>query len=131
MSPLRGVEKRVGRAVPREAIREHIVSEQKYRKAHEYPTVLDPHDIRPYATLEQLGQGLRGFRGRGAQNATSALMLARRSSREDLAPAVNLPDDTRLWAALQQAGGGAWGGCVYDTDAILEQLAAGRRRPVA
>ncbi|MHC1767741.1 MAG: YjhG/YagF family D-xylonate dehydratase [Verrucomicrobiia bacterium] len=33
-----------------------------------------------------------------------------------------LPDDTRLWAALQQAGGGTWGGCVYDTEAILRRL---------
>lgn len=33
-----------------------------------------------------------------------------------------LPDDTRLWAALQQAGGGTWGGCVYDTEAILRKL---------
>jgi hypothetical protein len=24
-----------------------------------------------------------------------------------------LPDDTRLWAALQQVSGGTWGGCVY------------------
>jgi hypothetical protein len=33
-----------------------------------------------------------------------------------------LPDDTRLWAALQNVGGGAWGGCVYDTDAIIAAL---------
>jgi putative YjhG/YagF family dehydratase len=33
-----------------------------------------------------------------------------------------LPDDTRLWAALQQAGGGTWGGCVYDVDRIIEKL---------
>ncbi len=33
-----------------------------------------------------------------------------------------LPDDTRLWAALQQVGGGAWGGCVYDVERILEKL---------
>jgi len=30
--------------------------------------------------------------------------------------------DTRLWAALQQAGGGTWGGCVYDVDAIVDRL---------
>ena len=34
----------------------------------------------------------------------------------------NLPDDTRLWAALQQASGGTWAGCVYDTEAILQRL---------
>jgi hypothetical protein len=34
----------------------------------------------------------------------------------------DLPDDTRLWAALQQASGGTWGGCVYDPDRISELL---------
>jgi xylonate dehydratase len=42
-----------------------------------------------------------------------------------LAPDPALPDDTRLWAALQSIGGGSWGGCVYDTDAILRVLQAG------
>ncbi len=37
-----------------------------------------------------------------------------------------LPDDTRLWAALQQIGGGTWGGCVYDVDAIVKALERGR-----
>ena len=55
-----------------------------------------------------------------------AQILAQRSTREDLAPAAQLPEDTKLWAALQQASGGAWGGCVYDSDSILERLAAGR-----
>ena len=39
--------------------------------------------------------------------------------RPDLAPDPALPTETRLWAALQQVSGGTWGGCVYDTDAIL------------
>ena len=51
-----------------------------------------------------------------------ARVLAARSPRPDLAPDPALPDDTRLWAALQQAGGGAWGGCVYDVDAIIRRL---------
>jgi putative YjhG/YagF family dehydratase len=55
-----------------------------------------------------------------------ARILAARPPRPDLAPDPQLPDDTRLWAALQQAGGGTWGGCVYDVDAILELLTAGR-----
>lgn len=38
-----------------------------------------------------------------------------------------LPDDTRLWAALQAVSGGTWGGCVYDVDRILEVLAAGSK----
>lgn len=42
--------------------------------------------------------------------------------RPDMAPHAALPDDTRRWAALQQAGGGTWGGCVYDTDAAIVAL---------
>ncbi len=48
--------------------------------------------------------------------------LSARAQRPDLAPHPDLPDDTRLWAALVQASGGVWGGCVYDTDCILAQL---------
>ncbi len=48
--------------------------------------------------------------------------LERRPPRPDLAPDPDLPDDTRLWAALQQVGGGTWGGCVYDIDAIVTAL---------
>src|ERR1039457_5412388 len=40
--------------------------------------------------------------------------LAARAPRNDLAPHPALPDDTPLWAALVQASGGVWGGCVYD-----------------
>ena len=54
-------------------------------------------------------------------------LLAGRDLRPDLAPEEELPDDTRLWAALQQAGGGTWGGCVYDADEIVKLLDAGRK----
>ncbi len=53
-------------------------------------------------------------------------VLAARQPREDLAPHPDLPDDTRLWAALVQASGGVWGGCVYDADAIFTRLASER-----
>ncbi len=64
--------------------------------------------------------------GHGEETYTSeegAQVLAKRESRPDLAPHPDLPDDTRLWAALQRLGGGAWGGCVYDVDAIVAALA--------
>jgi xylonate dehydratase len=48
--------------------------------------------------------------------------LAGRSPRTDLAQDPALPPATRLWAALQDASGGTWGGCVYDTDAIVARL---------
>jgi putative YjhG/YagF family dehydratase len=53
-----------------------------------------------------------------------ARVLAGRAPRADLAPDPDLPPETRLWAALQQAGGGTWGGCVYDVDAVVGALAA-------
>ena len=51
-------------------------------------------------------------------------ILANRPPHPHLAPNPALPDDTRLWAALQQLGGGTWGGCVYDVDSILFRIAA-------
>jgi putative YjhG/YagF family dehydratase len=53
-------------------------------------------------------------------------ILSRRAMRTDLAANPALPDDTKLWAALQSAGGGAWRGCVYDTERIIAALEAGR-----
>jgi dihydroxyacid dehydratase/phosphogluconate dehydratase len=49
-------------------------------------------------------------------------VLARRLPRTDLAPDPELPEDTRLWAALQRVGGGTWGGCVFDVEAIVNSL---------
>jgi putative YjhG/YagF family dehydratase len=45
--------------------------------------------------------------------------LQAREPHPGLAPHPALPDDTRLWAALQSVSGGSWGGCVYDVEAIL------------
>ena len=51
--------------------------------------------------------------------------LAKRSPRPDLAPDPQLPADTKLWALLQHASGGVWGGCVYDVEAIGKRLGSG------
>lgn len=51
-----------------------------------------------------------------------ARVLASREAHPDLSPDPDLPADTRLWAALQAVGGGTWGGCVYDPDAITAAL---------
>jgi len=57
-----------------------------------------------------------------------AHVLATRPPHPDLRPNPDLPDDTRLWAALQDVGGGTWGGCVYDADAIIERLGTAREQ---
>ena len=48
--------------------------------------------------------------------------LMARKANDKLQPLPNVPDDTRLWAALQNVSGGTWGGCVYDVDAIIAKL---------
>jgi putative YjhG/YagF family dehydratase len=49
-------------------------------------------------------------------------ILTGRAPRPDLRPDPALPEDTRLWAALQRVSGGTWGGCVYDVEAIVGAL---------
>ena len=58
--------------------------------------------------------------------AEGSRILEARESRSDLAADAALPDDTRIWAALQDVSGGTWGGAVYDADSILRTLAAGK-----
>ncbi len=60
-----------------------------------------------------------------ARREAGAELLAGRALHPELSADPRLPGDTRLWAALQAVSGGTWGGCVYDTDRILEVLAAG------
>ena len=67
-------------------------------------------------------EGSLDLLGTDGTEASGSLLLAGRESYPGLAPDPALPDDTRLWAVLQQAGGGTWGGCVYDTDAIAAKL---------
>ena len=54
--------------------------------------------------------------------AGAAELLQRRPPHPDLAPNPELPDDTRLWAALQAASGGTWRGAVYDVERIVAAL---------
>jgi len=70
---------------------------------------------------------LVGVAGKQVGAEGGASILAQRSPHPDLAPAPGLPADTRLWAALQRASGGTWGGCVYDVDSVLDLLEAGRQ----
>src|SRR6267142_6254108 len=77
----------------------------KVRDGDKVQIVIDR--LRLEGSVDLIGSGGRTF---GA--AEGARILAGRDPRPDLAPDPGLPDDTRLWAALQHAGGGAWGGCV-------------------
>ncbi len=73
-----------------------------------------------HGTVNLIGEGVERF-----SEDEGTHLLAEREPRSDLASHPALPADTRLWAALVQASGGVWGGCVYDTDAIVDQLARG------
>ena len=70
-------------------------------------------------TVDLVGEGGETFSAE-----EGARRLRARRPRTDLAPHPQLPDDTRLWAALVHASGGIWGGCVYDADAISMRLTA-------
>lgn len=70
-------------------------------------------------------EGQIDFVGDGKQTVSpdeGAQILASREAAVSLAADPDLPDETRLWAILQKFGGGTWGGCVYDVDAIAAAL---------
>jgi len=70
---------------------------------------------------------LVGESGTAANIEQGDRILSERRPRPDLAPDPSLPNDTRIWAALQDVSGGPWGGAVYDPEAILEVIEAGKR----
>ena len=84
--------------------------------------IIDPNELE--GSLDLIGEGERRF-----SPEEGAEILANRPSRNDLAPDPRLPEDTRLWAALQNAGGGTWSGCVFDVDRIVETLEKGMQAP--
>ncbi len=73
-------------------------------------------------SVDLVGDGTREF---DVEEGTQ--VLQQRETRAGLQPDTDLPQDTRLWAALQNASGGTWGGCVYDVDRILDVLTAGEK----
>jgi len=68
-------------------------------------------------SINFVGDGEREF-----SSEEGAIILAERTPDGSLSADPDLPDDTRLWALLQKFGGGTWGGCVYDVDAIEQAL---------
>jgi len=90
--------------------------------------VLDGDIIRIHLALKR-NEGRVDLVGEGGRRFTpeeGERILTARDSRPDLTPHAALPADTRLWAALQLAGGGTWAGCVYDPERIIAMLEAGR-----
>ena len=82
--------------------------------------------VRLEGTIDMVGEdGIEFGPVRGAE------ILAARSPHPALSPDPELPDDSRLWAALQAVCGGTWGGCVYDPDAIIAALGRGRAADLA
>ena len=73
---------------------------------------------------------LVGADGRPMDTDACQTLLRSRPRHPGLTPHEQLPDDSRLWAALQRASGGTWAGCVYDVDRIVDalDLAAATRR---
>ena len=63
--------------------------------------------------------------GRELEAGEARQLLADRPAHPGLRAHADLPDDTRLWAALQAASGGPWAGCVYDVDRIIKIINAG------
>lgn len=88
----------------------------KLREGDEIEIVIDRNAMTGTVNLVVNGSAEEGTR-----------VLSERMMREDLRADAALPDDTRLWAALQDASGGSWGGAVYDVDRILAVLAAGKK----
>ena len=94
----------------------------KVRDADWIRLVIDPGRLE--GSIDFIGEGDRRFSPEeGAQ------ILARRAPHPGLAPDPALPADTRLWAALQEVGGGTWGGCVFDVERIVEVIRTGLTSP--
>jgi putative YjhG/YagF family dehydratase len=92
----------------------------KVREGDRIRIVIDRHRLE--GSIDLVGDATRDF-----DPTEAARVLAERPPRDDLHADARLPDDTRLWAALQRASGGAWSGCVYDVERIERLLEAGRQ----
>ncbi|MAZ53976.1 MAG: YjhG/YagF family D-xylonate dehydratase [Trueperaceae bacterium] len=88
------------------------------RDGDQIEIIIDRHNL--VGTIDLVGTAEGTL---GSQEATA--LLASRSPHPALSPHPDLPDDTRLWAALQRVSGGTWAGCIYDVDRIVEVLDAG------
>jgi xylonate dehydratase len=77
--------------------------------------IIDPKGLS--GQIDLIGDGVSRFDAE-----KGARILESRMQHPALRPDADLPEDTRLWAALQNISGGTWGGCVYDVETIIEKL---------
>lgn len=92
----------------------------KLRDGDTIEIVIDTRKLE--GTVHFIGEGDKMF-----SPEEGAAILEQRAPHPGLAADPDLPDDTRLWAALQSVSGGTWQGCVYDVDRIIEALNAGKK----
>jgi putative YjhG/YagF family dehydratase len=92
----------------------------KLRDGDQVRIVIDRNTLHGSVDLVGDASGIHG-------EAWGTAQLAKREPRADLAPDELLPADTRLWALLQNASGGVWGGCVYDVEAVVAKLNGNQR----
>jgi putative YjhG/YagF family dehydratase len=104
----------------------------KLRDGDVIEIVVDRRALTGTVNLVALGGGGQHLEGdpegggaRALDPAEAEALLAARPTHPAAAPHARLPDDTRLWAALQEASGGPWSGCIYDVDRIVKVLQAG------
>ncbi|MCY2962563.1 MAG: YjhG/YagF family D-xylonate dehydratase [Planctomycetota bacterium] len=90
----------------------------KVRDGDQIQIIIDRNHLT--GTIDFIGEP-----GQPVSTEEGAKILAGRKPAVALAADPNLPADTRLWAVLQQASGGTWGGCVYDVDRIASLLEKG------
>ncbi|MBV9766129.1 MAG: YjhG/YagF family D-xylonate dehydratase [Acidobacteriaceae bacterium] len=89
----------------------------KLRDGDVIEIVIDRNKLEGHVNL--VGEGEETF-----HPAEGEKRLLARAARADLRADPALPEDTRLWAVLQNASGGIWGGCVYDPETIVGKLEA-------
>ena len=93
----------------------------KVREGDTIRIIIDRNQLE--GTIDLIGElDAQGGRAESSARRRERQYLAGGRPRTDLAADQRLPADTRLWAALQQASGGTWGGCVFDADAIVHAL---------
>jgi putative YjhG/YagF family dehydratase len=87
----------------------------KLREGDIVQIMIDPTGLS--GRIDFIGDGVNRF-----DAAEGIGVLEARSPHPELRPDPDLPEDTRLWATLQNISGGIWGGCVYDVESIFEKL---------